>query len=99
MASQDDMDKMLSTKETQSSSSATNQLFEDALEDALCQCLLMPDFIQATSRWFMASRLAQMMGAPDDMVRKYGNKLVAYFNQRNNQSVGQLILDNHGTIN
>lgn len=81
MALHDDISGMLPTKGNAPASSASDRngvlSYDDALQDAIRQCLLIGDYDRAVSRWFTVSRLARMMGVPDRVVQKYENELLA----------------------
>ena len=77
-------------------------IYENALGDALRQCKLQKDFDMAMARWGMLRRMARKMGAPAELVEHYEDMLVEYFEQKNDskiQTIGDIIMDNHGTLN
>ena len=76
--------------------------FDDALQDALRQCLLLPDYDQAAARWLQMTRLLRKLGCPQDLYEKYEDMLLDYFEQKrhaDDHPYQQMINSNGGTIN
>lgn len=75
--------------------------YEAALSDAMRQCKLKPDYDSAMALWGVISRTILKMGAPVDMVLRYGDSLIEYYEEkeekRDKRSL-DFIFDNHGNI-
>ena len=76
--------------------------FEDALKDALRQCLLLPDYDQAAARWLQITRTLRKAGCPYELIEKYEDQLLSYFEQKthaSDQLYGQVVNAGSGVIN
>lgn len=76
--------------------------FDDALQDALRQCLLLSDYDQATARWYQMTRMLRKAGCPQEVIDRYEDKLLEYFEQKQHAEdapYGQVIKGNVGTLN
>ena len=65
--------------------------YEDAIRKAVRECKLLKDYEHARFTWTVASDMVQRLGAPYELVRKYQEELIAYFENRNNQPSADLM--------
>ena len=76
--------------------------FDDALQDALRQCLLLSDYVRATAQWYQMTRMLRKAGCPQELIDKYGDMLLEYFEQKQHAEdtqYGQIIKGNVTTLN
>ena len=65
--------------------------YEDAIKRAVRECKLLKDYEHARLVWTIVSDMVQRLGAPYELVRKYQEELIAYFENRNNQPSADLM--------
>lgn len=76
--------------------------YDDAVKDALRQCLLLPDYHQAAALWMQMTRILRKAGCPQELIQKYEDQLVAYFEQKQHMDdpqYGQVVNAGGGVIN
>jgi len=71
---------------TQDISPATALPYEDAIRRAVRECKLLKDYEHARFVWTLLADMAQRLGTPYALVRKYQEELIEYFEHRGEQN-------------